>query len=288
MSNSFATRFGGLPRFLAASSTLLMAIGAGPAFAAALVWSAPAAITGDVDVRTQGSLVMAYNFGSTADATVNGVAFQAFFVPPPPAFDGGNPPNPHQHTVGNATLAMADRERDTNFLANFSSGNANLPFSGLSGGYQGLLGTSAGNNFPDRFSNPAVLTLAGLILGQTYEFQAWFNDSGTAGAFGYPLSLWDAADPQSAVSLRPNLLTDPQGDLVAGGLGQYVVASFTANASTQAFAFMREEVPGGLNGFQLRLANAGAVPTPSGLALVAMALVAAAGAGRRRAAALGR
>lgn len=238
--------------------------------AALVTWSAPSAIAGDADVRTNGTLVMAYNLGHTQAATVNGVSFQSFSVGAAPLW-----PADHVHTVGNATLTQKNRERADHVLSNFDR-SVNLgPFSGLTAGYRNLLFGSAGSSFPDRFGNPTVLTLAGLVVGQVYEFQTWFNDSRLSGCCAFGLGLWNADDDMNRVDLSPNLLRDGVGNVVAGGLGQFVLGTFTASANTQSFAYMREEIAGGLSGFQLRQQAPARIPEPGSLPLLAVALMAA-------------
>lgn len=246
--------------------SLALAACALSANAALVTWSAPSAIVGDADVRTNGALVMAYNLGGAQSATVNGVTFQNFFVAASEAV----------HTVGNARLEVGNVLTPTNFLANYDNPASQGPFSALSADYQALLRSSAGNDLADR---KAVLTLSGLVEGQTYEFQTWFNDSTLTGCCAFGLSLSDLASDLSAnvIDLSPNLLRNPSNQLVEGGLGQFALGTFTADSTgMQAFVIRREEIAGGLNGFQLRQLAANTVPLPGSLPLVLAALLAAA------------
>ena len=95
--------------------------------AASISWGAPQQITGDLDVRTTGTLVGAYNFGG-ATTTVNGVTFAEFGT------------GSASITEGNFTLSVAPADGVVN-SSNTSSVAA--PFSNLSAPYRTLLGTSA-------------------------------------------------------------------------------------------------------------------------------------------------
>ena len=223
------------------------------AHAASIVWGPAAAITGDSDVNTQGALVAAYNFGGAA-TTVNGVLFDGFAI--------GAPQQVSVTAGGLYTLSIVP-ERVEHTLTSFDTSSLGAPFSGLSTAYQQLLGSAAGSNFADRLTR---LTMAGLVVGQRYTFQAWANDSRSSGAFSYGLSV----DNQD---LDPNTARDLAGDVVAGGVGQHITGSFVADAGSQALEFVRGEVGGGLNGFQLRADRTSTtVPEPGSLGLAGLAL----------------
>ncbi len=230
--------------------------------AAPITWDSPAQISGDSDISIDGTLVGAYNLGGTATA-VNGVTFREFVVP-------SAPPAVMSVTVDTFyTLALQSFEHDPQTLAVFSTSSPNAPFSALSPGYQSLLGTAAGQTFGDRTT---LLTMAGLTIGQTYAFQAWGNDSGSSGRFSYGLFLGDGI---TGSDLDPNTARDANsGDVVAGGLGQYIIGTFTADASSQEIQFGRSELGGGLNGFQLRAIapSQGSVPEPGSLLLTALGI----------------
>lgn len=232
--------------------------------AAPITWDSPAQISGDSDISIDGALVGAYNLGGMT-TTVNGVTFREFAVP-------SAPPAVMSVTVDTFyTIALQSFEHDPQTLAAFATSSANTPFSALSPGYQSLLGTSAGQTFGDRTT---VLTMAGLTVGQTYEFQAWGNDSGSSGSFSYGLFLGDGI---TGSDLDPNTARDANtGDVVAGGLGQYILGTFTADTISQQIQFGRSELGGGLNAFQLRAITPlqGSVPEPGILLLTALGLAA--------------
>jgi hypothetical protein len=227
--------------------------GAGADAQAAVVsWLGPTNISGDADVSTNGSLVAAFNVGGpgVADTTVNGVTFTGLAVSGPSV------------TSGNFTLAIASGE----FASNNDVGSPSPPFSSLSAGYQSMLSTAAGD-----FTTPITLTMGGLAVGQQYEFQWWSNLSNS-------LRTTTTATAGNSVSLTTNTTA------LEGGLGQFAVGTFTADASSQVITFSsgNQDV---LNGFQLRTGTA-AIPEPSTFAMAGlMTLVGLGYAWRRRRAA---
>jgi VPDSG-CTERM motif len=225
-------------------------VSAPPAQGASITWSAPQDITGDSDVSTNGSLVGAFNLGngppsslsSPGSPTVNGVTFQEFAVP------NGTTTSA---TMGNFTMTSAN---------NFDSRNGNAasadpPFANLSAGYQTLLASFVGQS-------PWTLTISGLTLGTQYEFQWWINFS-SAGANDHT-----SATARGTVTLGWNPSdTD-------GGVGQFALGTFTANATTQAITFDSPDFEGIVSGFQLRQTGPAGVPDSGstfGLLLLAVA-----------------
>jgi hypothetical protein len=224
-------------------ATALAACTSFTADAALITWGAAQNIVTDTDVSTAGTLVGAINaggaiFGTPAVTTVNGVSFDRFDFP-------GTTP------VG--IFSSAGITLGTNYV----SGNA--PFSLLSADYQNLLQ----QNF-SAFTNPYTLTMSGLDVGATYAFQWWASDSNNAGV--------STTATAGAVAVLDNNV--PNAD---GGLGQYVVGTFVADAATQSVEFV-----GVFNAAQLRqLAPAPVVPEP-GTALAGLALAGFVGLRRRR------
>jgi len=99
-----------------------------------------------------------------------------------------------------------------------------------------------------------TLTLNSLTVGYTYQLEIWTNRSNTANAQGF------TATAGNSVVLDSNT-TD-----AIGGVGQFVLGSFTADATSQAITF----TPNGaglvdFSAFQLRTT---AVPEPSAIALL--------------------
>lgn len=249
---------------VAAMALSLSLLGLLPAQASTVTWGAATNISGIGDVSTTGNLVAAVNFGG-ADTTVNGVLFKSLIIGAPQVATA---------TFGAHALSIVP-ERIDHTLTNFSTGSAigGSPFLGLATEYQSLLGSAAGSNFADRDN---YLTLGGLVLGLTYEFQAWFNDSDTEGRFAYGLSLVDGQPVGNSVDLEPSVQKDASDSYIRGGTGQFVTGTFVADGSTQALRYARGEIGGGINGFQLRDVTPDAsLPEPGSLALVGLALVSA-------------
>lgn len=212
--------------------------------ASLFTWSAPTNISGDSDVNTTGVLVGAVNLGSggVGSTTVNGVNFTGL------AASGTT------ISLGNFSISSSV----TNALG--GSNFVGAP-SGFSAGYQALL-----NSELLTFSgSDAVLTMSGLVSGETYLFQWWANESNSAAS-----NTTTATSEGQTVSLSSRAV---------GDRGQFATATFTADATgTQVISF------GGAhrtNGFQLRQLVPAAVPEP-GTALAGLALLGLCGMRRRR------
>ena len=219
--------------------------------AAVVTWGAATNINpaggaaSDLDVSTTpGTVVGAFNLGPVGvpSTTINTVTFNPFAVPL------GAP----SVTVGNFTLATAGAGGLRG--SNFASGAA--PFSNLSASYQNLLVPQA---FTVAANATMTLTMSGLNVGQNYEFQWWSDQSVPGGGI-------TSAAAGNTVTLNSNTTA------ANGGLGQFALGTFTADALSQAITF----TPGGgqqpqLNGFQLRQTAAAAVAVPEpGSALAGM------------------
>ena len=210
----------------------------GVAMGAVITWSAPQNIAGDSDVITGGSLVGAFNVGDTgvSAATVNGVTFNPF------ALGGAS-----SGTIGNFTLATTDIFLSDNVFHDSTA----APFTNLSAGYKTLLASATLTATPANFT----LTMSGLTLGHQYKFQWFVNTSGP----GAQLHLASAGN---TVALSDNVSN------LDGGLGQFVVGTFVADALSEVITFSPNSGSGQaaqLNGFQLR--DLGAVPEPTGTVL---------------------
>ncbi|MGA0286791.1 MAG: hypothetical protein ACO3QA_07125 [Phycisphaerales bacterium] len=239
-----------------ASVALLSASIAEAGVSAAITWQTAQTITGDSDVQTAGTLAYAYTFGSSAVSatTVNGVNFAAF----------GISPTQSPVTVGNLTLS----ESPGYLNPATGLGASGTPYTSLSAGYQSLLGEGASASDPFTIT----VTLDGLTAGRQYSLQWWSsNSSGTTASYGADLSSTTAYD---AFSNQVTLSS------TAGGIGQYVVGTFTATGSIE---FFNLESPSGftaplMNALQLRDITPTGVPGGAGLA----GLLALGGVGRHR------
>jgi PEP-CTERM motif len=241
------------------TNTAALALAIANTSAATITWGAPTNINpaggaaSDLDVSTAGTLVGAFNFGDTgvSSALVNTVAFQSFAVP-----NATTSPV----TLGNFTLSPGPGV--TLFTSNTNGGFGAAPFNTLSTNYQALLApfvVASNGNGPKEMT----LTMSGLTEGAGYQFEWWSNTSQN-------LPFLTTATAGGAVTLSPNTAS------LNGGLGQYAIGTFTADATTtQAVTFTSPANPF-LNGFQLRqLAPPPVVPEP-GTALFGLALTGAA------------
>ena len=242
-------------KLLAAGIALFCAANAPSALAGAegsvINWGTPAAISGETDVRTNGSLVAAFNMNGNA-VSVNGVPFASWTFP----FMATTT------TMGNFTIT----ESPGHLLAYSNLGSASSPFAGLTSNYQTLLSSAVSSDD----NNAITLTINGLTLGQQYEFQWWLNASqynGTGSGF-----RTTAAAPLS-VSLDDNTSN------AIGGVGQTVVGTFTAGDVFETITFTGTDGTQAptINAFQLR-----AVPEPSSLGLLALGALFASAARRHK------
>jgi hypothetical protein len=228
---------------LAMALLACVALVARTASAATITWGAAQHITGAGDVSTSGTLIGAANVGDLGvpSTTVNGVNFQSFAAPA-----GNGSSGIFTMTAGGAGV----------FSSNTGGASPNAPFSTLDSNYQTLL-----SSYVVPLFSPVTLTMTGLVTGMQYQFQFWSNVSSQM--FGYQIT----ATAGNSVSLSSNV------DGADGGLGQWVIGTFTADAAFQSINFIGDGDGGFLNGFQLRLQNGNAVPeSGSTLALLGMAL----------------
>ncbi len=136
-------------------------------------------------------------------------------------------------------------------------GSASGDFSALSAPYQTLLQSASFQ------AGPATFGFTGLTIGQEYQFQIWTNDSRTLAATRSILV-------GGSVTLGQNVSgTD-------GGLGQFVIGTWTADATTQDIIVSSEDSVL-VNGYRLA-----AVPEPATAGLLGLAGAVLAIAMRRR------
>jgi hypothetical protein len=224
--------------------------------AALIAWGAPTNIAVDSDVSTNGTLVVAHNFGGTSvpSTTINGVTFLPF------ALNGGS----NSVTVGNATLSAP----------NPINAAATTTFQALSASYLDLLTSAATLQADSVFT----LEITGLTIGQTYEFQTWVNNSNRQNGPNF-LFPTEVSDGVNTVTLYAG--DDGTTRNIPPVPGQYVIGTFTASAVSQQVTYVNGEIDGWVNGFQLRQLGAPAVPEP-GTALAGLAAMGLCGTWRRR------
>ena len=208
-----------LNQVLAASLLALLMLSVLPSTVkgAILNFSPAITISGDTDVtnNTGGTQVFAYTWGKAA--TVNGVAFAASSVA-----SGSVGPNL--------------------FLSNLGKINAGAyiatapPFNTLSGSYSNILrGAVHDTTEPDA----AYAVLTNLTVGNSYFVQLWVSDPTGAGE--------DEAENISSGG-TPVLLYFNFADQV-GGVGQFISATFTADATSQSIEIDTTSVQPPLTGY---------------------------------------
>ncbi len=215
--------------------------------AASVQWGTPKGITagpnGPSDVSTNGTLVRAFNLAGSS-TTVNGVNFENFPV--------GNITN----TVGNFTVSHPDKT-----ILSAARGSAQTPYMNVVAAYRALLEDTA----IVEHQRELFLTMNGLTVGQAYQVQLWVNDSRSFDPPGFTFPV--SATAGNSVQLDPNT------NIVEGGLGQHVVGTFIADATSQEIVITADEVGGSLNAFQLRavvLPTEHPAPTASTTTLLGM------------------
>ena len=215
-----------------------------------ITWGAATNISGDSDVDTTGTLVYAYNFGSSSSATaqtVNGVTFQPFVILNNLSTS---------FTTGQVTIS----ESPGYLASDLNVGSGTAPFSNLSTSYRGLLASEV---YASQFANIRV-DLGGLTPGNEYRLQWWTNDSAMTPYFpGSQRYLFENTFSSGSVN---SVTLDSNTANVVGGLGQYVIGTFTAGGATASFTLTGSGT--GLD--QLPLLNAlqvRAVPEPSTYAM---------------------
>lgn len=215
--------------------------------AAIITWGAATDIAGDSDVITTGTLVAAVNVGPTgvAPTTINGVPFSAF---------------------SSASLGITTTTSQA-----------------LSSDYLTLLNSALRVQADVGFT----LSMGGLTIGEHYLFQTWVNNSGRnffAGRGDFPTSVGDGNGNE--VELYPGdsgVGMGPGGSNIPPAPGQYVIGTFTADATFQAVDYFSGEIDGVVNGFQLRIAAPAVAPIPEpGTALAGWMLLAMCGFARSR------
>jgi hypothetical protein len=215
---------------------------AAPSLAATITWGVPTAISGDTDVSTDGVLVRALN-PHGIDTTVNGVLFEAM----PGA------------TLGDFALSSSG----VLLGVDGPFGNLLSPYADLSTQYKQLLRSGKFTHDPPNQPAAIALTIGGLTVGQLYQFQWWVHDARDLG----DLDRTTTATAGNGVALEHNMG-------VEGGVGQFAIGTFTADAMTQAISFqgfgMGTNVGSTqINAFQLRALG---VPEPGCLALAVLAV----------------
>jgi hypothetical protein len=233
---------------LVAVAAILLAR-ASSARAATVIWGPATTISGDSDVSTSGTLLGALNVGENgANPTVNGVTFTGLTL-----------------TGATVTSGPFTFHYSGGFLSASGQTSANLPFASLSASYQSLLSSYSGTT-----GEPFSLDLTGLTLGRTYQFEWWVND--TNNPLDFVVATAGRYVPFNPNTLRSVALSSNTLDSWYGGVGQFDIGTFTADAATQAVTFSAPVTiyDPFLDAVQLRdvtpvATGGGGVPLPAGL-----------------------
>jgi len=222
-------------------SLLASILGGGSLSAAAITWGTATTISADSEILTTGPLVYAYHFtqSSTTDYSINGVTFTAF-----PVSSSSSSKTLGFVTVAGGALDSTDGGARMTLTA---------PINAPSIDYQLMLGGGIIEVTPYPTPDPYTLTLGGLTIGQSYRLQIWSNNSDSFFQ-ALPQNAKTVLTAGNSATLDMNSTNNP------GGLGQWVIGTFTANATTQTITIdgLGANDFAVLNAVQLRL-----VPEPS-------------------------
>lgn len=220
------------------AAVVAAAVIAGQANASTITWGLATDTTGPSSVSSTDSLVKAFDSGGTG-ATVNGVSFASAGAAGDDVYDALS-------LLSSGSFDRFDNDADL--------GDAGLDLLLRTGDYVQQLA-------------PVSITLTGLVIGKEYELQVFFMDQRDIN--GPPAGCAGCNDRQVTLTSGAGSVTleaDP-GNTSAAPFGQYVLGTFTADATTQAFDLSGPVVQQ-INAWQLR------VPEPSAIALLAFGAVA--------------
>jgi hypothetical protein len=253
--------------------------------AAVVTFNAPQVISGVSDVSTAGTVLYAYNMGTTTSQTVNGVTFTGW-APATLTTSAGTAVTPPDST-GNASLFSATQTHSGGFATAGNGGTAGAigAIASSSPSYYNLLNS-------ELFSTdggPActiTLTLQNLTPTVQYQFEMWVDDSRggsnqTNGNQAIP-TRFDAVSTAggSTVDLQFSNATvgSSAGQGAANGVGEYVIGTFTADSSSQVISIdggdnTSQNPDAGLSpqlaGFDVEI-----VPEPASAALIVLGITA--------------
>ena len=223
----------------------LAALGASPfgacAQAATITFSDPKILSGERDIITAGTFDRAVSFGGS-DQTVGGVKFEA----------GNIGAGTSIVDIDTITLASS-ADNVVNMGGSHTFVGAGGAFEGFSTGYKSLLGSGA---YASTTSGTLTLTLHDLKKGTAYLVQFFVNDSRDF----HGGTRHETVRSGDAISQVLNFSSTGR----AGGVGEFVTATFTADDLKQDFEFTPVDTAGDdaqINAFQLRVVPSAAVST---------------------------
>jgi nitrous oxide reductase accessory protein NosL len=183
-------------------------------------WSTPTTISNPTDISTIGTLLYAYN-GSDSDTTVNGVTFTG---------ENGTT----NWGVG-VTLLGWSEWTPSDFEGGKSQwSTSNSPWDNLPAGYKTML---QGGTYS--WSGVSTVKLNNLVVGHQYQVQVWAHTCDNSVAT-------ELVSGANTVALAVNSLQ------ALDGLGQFVIGTFTANATTQSFTMDGNTGNRQINAIQVR------------------------------------
>ncbi|MBX2851060.1 MAG: PEP-CTERM sorting domain-containing protein [Phycisphaeraceae bacterium] len=229
--------------------------------AAAINWAAAVDNNGGADVSTNGASVVAVN-AQGANVTINGVAFT------------GVGATATGTTSGVFSTKLGDGGGAGTFDPNGTptAGAGNGPYDAFSADYKNLVssGYFLGGNAAATPLDDTV-TFSGLTAGTVYEIQLFVYD-GRNGRSGFYMELDGSSSNTVFLNTDPKDGVDENG---ADGVGQSIIGTFTADATTQSFDTAGYLGTGAvsdgrvqINAIQLR--DLGPVPEPGSLALLGL------------------
>ncbi len=204
---------------------------------AVISWQTPVnissnAATFEASVANTGVFVSARNFGSTSDVTINGVTFT------------GQGVAATTNVIGPAAFNNSAGVFSVTALGG-STGTTTSSYTGSLGAFAGTTGLLDANqqSLLRSFISGAggtpqsyTVTLEGLIAGNEYQIQIWASDSRVGGTAPLTIANRQANLSDGTVG-GATVLVDHNVSNTEGGLGQYVIGTFTANATNQSFTY---------------------------------------------------
>lgn len=187
-------------------------------YGAPITWQTPVTTIANSDAQVSKTYSYRWAYTGGSAATVNTVAFSA----------GLN------QSINNANIQVAGF---TGASTTAFNGGTSGTWNTLSTGYKAILTGAVYGQTP-----PATVTLKNLVVGGHYLVQIWVNDSRSLAA----------ARTMDVTSSGGNSVTLDFNDSGAlGGVGQFAIGTFTADAATQTFT-ITGNVSCQLNAIQLR------------------------------------